>query len=137
MEHSNGNTNHGSVHIMVVEDEPFIRMLLADGLRDFGFTVIEAATADEAIAYPEMGTTFDLVLTDIKMPGSMNGLDLARLLRRDNPSFPIIIMSAHLGNQCVDDLGPFLQKPYRLDEAAKLVFGVLGLEWPQAQSRND
>ena len=124
------------IYVMVVEDEPFIRSSLAGHLRDSGFTVIEAANADEALAYYNTQTDLDLIVTDIQMAGSMNGLEMARVVHDDNPFLPLIITSGILDNQRVDDLGPFLPKPYRLDDAAALVFRTLRIKPPQRQSEN-
>jgi CheY-like chemotaxis protein len=118
------------IYILVVEDEPALRSLLSDELQDAGFTVIEASNADEAWRYCVLDTDLDLVFTDIEMPGSMNGLALARRLQKVNPFLPLIITSGNLGDQSIDDLGPFLPKPYRLDEAVKLVFHILGVSRP-------
>jgi DNA-binding NtrC family response regulator len=80
--------------ILVVEDEFLIRAMLRDYLQECGFKVLEGSTADEAVAIIEnMGTQIDLVLTDIRMPGSMDGFGLARWLRTNRPSMHVILTS--------------------------------------------
>lgn len=116
------------IHILVVEDEALIRAMLAEVLRETGFTVIEAASADLALECLNDMARLDLLFTDIQMPGSMNGIDLARRLRVDNPNLPIIIASANLDNRSVDEFGPFIAKPYLMHHAVDLVLDVLGLE---------
>lgn len=121
----------GPIHIMVVEDEPVIRSLLVDELREVGFSVVEVASADEALICSKQETTIDLLFTDVQMPGTMNGLDLVRLLRDASPSLPAIITSGNVGVQSIAGLGHFLPKPYRLNEAVSLVYDVLGIDRPR------
>ncbi len=66
--------------IRVVEDEVSVRLMMADELRSKGFAVVEAANVEEALAILESSTRVGLVLTDLQMPGAMDGLGLARLL---------------------------------------------------------
>lgn len=63
-------------HVLIVEDEVLIRAPLAEHLREAGFNVIEANTADEAWSCLQTGMPVDLVFSDIRMPGSMDGLEL-------------------------------------------------------------
>jgi CheY-like chemotaxis protein len=60
--------------VLVVEDEPLLRMDAVDMIREFGFDVLEASNADEAILLLETRLDIELVFTDIDMPGSMNGI---------------------------------------------------------------
>ena len=113
--------------VLVVEDEALIRALLAEELRDNGLTVIEARTADEAKAYLEAGNSVDLVFSDIRMPGSMSGVALARHLRSQDPFLPIILSSAYPGMESIEGIGPFLKKPYQITAAVGLVLKLLGL----------
>jgi CheY-like chemotaxis protein len=82
--------------ILVVEDEVLIRLFLADALRNAGFEVVEAATADEALQLLKSSQHIDLVATDIRMPGSMDGLGLASRLRSEWPKLKIVVLSGHL-----------------------------------------
>ena len=77
---------------MIVEDDVLVRMMLADELRNT-YTVIEAATAHEALTILEGGTSVNLVLTDVKMPGSIDGVTLARTIRSEYPLIKIVIWS--------------------------------------------
>jgi CheY-like chemotaxis protein len=114
--------------ILVIEDEVLIRMLIANELREVGFSVVEAARADDALSYLKMGGKIDLVFSDIQMPGSLTGLDLARLLRSDYPLLPIILTSGNLSFECAADVGPFVPKPYDVQHVVALVLSTLGLE---------
>jgi DNA-binding response OmpR family regulator len=83
-----------SMCILLVEDEPLIRAIVADELSFQGFEVCEAETGDQAAALIEHPpTTFSLLITDIHMPGQLNGIGVARLMRRRCPSVPIIYTS--------------------------------------------
>src|SRR5947209_7019313 len=82
--------------ILVVEDEVIVRMVLADVLRAGGYLVIEAATADEAIEVLNQGDQVSLVISDLRMPGSVDGVALARLIRSKFPVTKIVLASAHL-----------------------------------------
>lgn len=117
-----------SAHILVVDDEPLLRALLAEALRDQGFMVTEAANADEALTYYRSDAQIDLVFTDVRMPGTCNGLALARTLHVDNEFLPIVVSSGYLGDERVDDIFKFISKPYHLDAAVALVFSSLGIE---------
>ncbi len=67
--------------VLVVEDEAIIRMLLIDELEDAGFVVMEAEGADAAVVILSNGATIGVVVTDVRMPGSMDGLGLAAWMR--------------------------------------------------------
>lgn len=103
--------------VLVVEDEPLIRLSLVADLEDAGFAVYEAAQADDALsllsAHPEMGALF----TDIDMPGSMDGLKLAQLARQSHPAISIVLTSGYL-KVPKNDLPPeavYFSKPYDVD----------------------
>lgn len=116
------------VRVLVVEDEALIRLLIAEAMREAGFTVIEATNAEEALTYIDAGGAVDLVFTDITMPGAMNGLSLARQVNTRNPPIPVIITSANLGPNPGGLPGIFVQKPYSLDRVVALVQATLGLD---------
>jgi CheY-like chemotaxis protein len=117
--------------ILVVEDEVAIRCLLTDELRDAGFAVVEAARADEALSYLKTAGAVDLVFTDIQTPGSLDGVELARQIRAEFPSIPVILTSGNVGPQSVDGLGLFVPKPYEIGHAVAIVFHTLGLMPPE------
>jgi CheY-like chemotaxis protein len=83
--------------ILLVEDETFIRLMLVEELESHGHTVIEAADADAALSVLRENTSVGLLFTDIKMPGTIDGLELARFARAEHPDVKIIIASAHVG----------------------------------------
>jgi two-component system, response regulator PdtaR len=79
--------------VLVVEDEPLIRFALADDLADAGFRVLEAANADEAIVILGLHDDIRLLVTDIDMPGTMDGLRLSAMVRDRWPPVRIIVTS--------------------------------------------
>lgn len=103
-----------AIQILVVEDEPLVRMDIADHLSDRGFEVFEAGNADEAIALLENNLGIRLVITDIDMPGSMDGLKLAAAVRDRWPPVKIIVVSGHRVVEITDipDGSVFFAKPY-------------------------
>ena len=82
--------------VLVVEDEFLLRMEAADMVKAAGFEVVEAGNADEAIEILEARRDITLVFTDIQMPGSMDGLKLARAVRGRWPPIKIVATSGHL-----------------------------------------
>jgi DNA-binding NtrC family response regulator len=108
--------------VLVVEDEPLIRMLLADALEDDGYPVFEVGNVLEAIA--ALGhQRIDLVVTDIDMPGGLSGLDLMEFLASSQKETPVVVTT---GGRSVDDLtlprnARFIAKPYQLDDMLQLL----------------
>ncbi|WP_456685334.1 response regulator [Bradyrhizobium sp. P5_C11_2] len=100
--------------VLVVEDEALVRRMAVDILEDEGFTVIEAATADEAWAVLEARDDIAILFTDVEMPGSMNGLDLANRVAGRWPRICLVLTSGRvrLSNQAMPDRGRFVPKPY-------------------------
>ena len=76
--------------MLVVEDEPLIRLIVAEELRGSGMRVIEAETADEALERPRAGISVHFVFADIEFPGSMNGVELARRVQKDFPDLRVL-----------------------------------------------
>ncbi|ACF00196.1 response regulator [Rhodopseudomonas palustris] len=100
--------------VLVVEDEPLLRMNAVDMIEAAGFHVLEAGSADDAIEVLEKRDDICLVFTDIQIPGSMDGLKLARAVRGRWPPIKIITTSGRV-QVAADDLpdgGRFVPKPY-------------------------
>ena len=100
--------------VLIVEDESLLRMDAADTITAAGFEVVESANADQAIEILEVRRDITVVFTDIQMPGSMDGLKLARAVRGRWPPIKIVATSGHIGVQETDlpEGGRFLAKPY-------------------------
>jgi CheY-like chemotaxis protein len=113
--------------ILVVEDEILIRLTMAEELADAGFRVIQATTADEALKVLHSAVAVDLLLTDIRMPGMVDGLELARLARANRPGLKIIVMSSHLPTaESNIPADVFLAKPYPWAEVVECVNQLFG-----------
>jgi CheY-like chemotaxis protein len=103
--------------VLIVEDEPFVMMVAATTIQDAGFETIEAADADAAIAILEARNDIRIVFTDIHLPGSMDGLKLARAIRDRWPPIELILTSGliKIGQRDLPERGVFLAKPYSLE----------------------
>lgn len=116
--------------ILIVEDEPALAEILAEMLELIGYSVKTAASGEEALEiFNEWPDEFDLVITDVIMPG-INGSDLAKKVKELNPETRILFTSGYtadaIGDHGVLDKDQnFLSKPYRFDELKKTVSAVL------------
>lgn len=81
--------------VLVIEDEPLIRMTVADDLHDVGFNVLEAGNAEEALTLLRQDPTIGAIFTDIDMPGQLDGLMLSWIVRDRWPPVKIVITSGH------------------------------------------
>ena len=82
--------------VLIVEDEPILRLHASDLVEEAGFTAIEARNADEAIAILESRSDITLLFTDVHMPGSMDGVKLAHAVRNRWPPIKIVVVSGHM-----------------------------------------
>jgi two-component system, response regulator PdtaR len=107
--------------ILMVEDEALVRMVMAEEFRAGGFRVIECATADEALELLRARMHIDLLFTDVRLPGELDGIELAQEARRLNPSLPVIVASAHLAAAKAAQFDAFLAKPFPFEAALALI----------------
>lgn len=100
--------------VLIVEDDFLLRMNAVEVIKEGGFEVIEAANADEAILILEARSDITVVFTDIQMPGSTDGLKLARAVRGRWPPIKIVATSGryNVGETDLPEGGRFLPKPY-------------------------
>jgi CheY-like chemotaxis protein len=106
-----------SHRILLVEDEPLLREMTSADLTDLGFVPIVVRDGDEAIEVLERGEPVDLLITDIRMPGSRDGWELATSARALRPGLPVIYISGYSDEVQQPVAGAvFLKKPYRLRE---------------------
>ena len=109
--------------VLVVDDEWLIRAALVDQLEDDGFEVFEAENAAEALHVLEMHQQIGSVVTDIQMPGSMDGLALARFIRDSFPPIRLVVASGAIRPTAaelpVDTV--FVQKPIVLRDIAPML----------------
>jgi DNA-binding NtrC family response regulator len=112
-----------SYSILVVEDEDDIRDMVSTALRERGFSVLSVPNAEVALTILLEHVKFDLLFTDIVMPGVMNGFELAAEAKRLQPSLKVLYATGftHLprpGGSETARHGRLIQKPYRPDELA-------------------
>ncbi len=118
-----------ATRVLLVEDEFLIRLTLAESLVAAGFEVAEAESGDEAVRLIVGPDGFDVLVTDIQMPGDIDGVALARKLHETEPSIPVVYMTGQPeALNAAQPLGPceaFIRKPYAPAEVLALVRQVL------------
>ncbi|MBE9607014.1 response regulator [Acetobacteraceae bacterium H6797] len=115
--------------ILVVEDEIIVRMVLNEMLTDLGCEVVQAATGEEGAAHLAEGS-FDLLFTDVRLPGALSGLDMAEMARAKMPGIPVIIASGATADlkEKLASLEPppvVMPKPYNFAALMTLVRGMM------------
>jgi two-component system, response regulator PdtaR len=116
--------------ILVVEDEVLVRLDVAEALRVMDYTVLEAASADEARTVFGGIDAIDLVFSDINMPGSQNGAELAQWIAANHPQTPIILTSGirpalEAAAAGCAGIVAIIDKPYDNDAVEKEIRAVL------------
>lgn len=116
--------------VLVVEDEPLVRMVAADALADKGIMAWEAADADEALHVLDEHPRIGLIFTDVNMPGKMNGLGLAHEVSNRRPEVVLIVTSGavSIADEDLPDHGSFLPKPYPTERLVSIVARKLDSE---------
>lgn len=114
--------------VLVVDDDPLVQMLTVDTVEQAGFAVLQADNADEAVAILETRPDIALLLTDIDMPGSMDGLKLAQAVRHRWPPIKIIVVSSRVPARGLPAGSSFLRKPYRAEAMICEIRSLLGRE---------
>jgi CheY-like chemotaxis protein len=113
--------------ILVAEDEVLVRLDISDYLRARGYNVIEANSAAEAIQVLKNGLDVAAVFTDVRMPGTVDGIDLARYVQNHHPHIPVVLTSGHvLPKEIPDGLGLFIRKPYERARVLQTIEQQLG-----------
>lgn len=115
--------------VLVVEDEVIIQMMLSEALQDAGLDVLEADNADAAIQAFATGAQIQVVVTDVRMPGAMDGLGLAGWMCGNAPEVPIIITSGFASQPEITAFNPAIArifpKPYDPSEVASWVLTLI------------
>ncbi|KFG68809.1 hypothetical protein JH26_15230 [Microvirga sp. BSC39] len=119
---------NGHGHILLVEDNPDIAEVTRASLEEIGFQVTYAADARAALTVLRSGTRIDLVFSDIVMPGELNGVDLARIVRSEQPSLPVLLATGYsnVAQAAMDDGFTILRKPYDSAELSACIDRILG-----------
>ena len=129
----------GDESILLVEDEPALRRLVARVLDSLGYTVFAVGSGDEAMAFlVDADRRLDLLLTDLVLPGAIQGSTLAEQARSFRPGLPIICMSGyafHTGENAGRPVpgSVYVEKPFRTDELSLLVRKVLDTRYRSDQ----
>jgi CheY-like chemotaxis protein len=106
--------------ILVVEDEPLVRMDISEALRNHGYRVLEAASGDDALRLLAEGKSIHLVFTDVRMPGRSDGFDVAR--RAEQSGLPVVVTSGHVyPHEVPQGLRPLVAKPYSHAQVLSLI----------------
>jgi CheY-like chemotaxis protein len=109
--------------ILVVEDDAILRISATSILEGAGFDTLDASSADEAIVHLEANRLILIVFTDIDMPGSMDGLALAVVIRNRWPPIDLVLTSGHVlvADQDIPARGHFLPKPYTSEQLVRVI----------------
>jgi DNA-binding NtrC family response regulator len=115
--------------VLVVEDEPILRLHAIDIVEEAGFTAIEAKNADEAIAILERRSDITLLFTDIHMPGSMDGVKLAHAVRDRWPPVKIVVVSGHTKLDQIElpTGSRFFTKPFQIEKMIAELRALVGI----------
>jgi len=107
--------------ILVVEDNAAVRRSVVRQIESFGYKVESAASAGEALYILRSDQDFDMVFSDVVMPGEMDGVDLARIVQRDYPGMRVVLTSGYPDYEEANHNCEFLPKPYRRDALRALL----------------
>lgn len=118
----------GSELVLLVEDDEAVRRVVRQQLVDLGHPVIEAEDAAQAMEMARSIPDIAIVLSDILMPGDLNGRQLARRLRREIPGMRIVLMSGYTEETDTRDGFPILAKPFLREELARALLRASGRE---------
>lgn len=117
--------------VLVVDDEPTVRMLIGDTLAELGYRGIEAADAASALKVLESDAHIDLLITDIGLPGGMSGKDLADVAREARPNLKVLFITGYADNAAVTNGRlehgmQLLSKPFPMDKLAARIRSMIG-----------
>jgi two-component system, response regulator PdtaR len=125
---SNDNSCEAQVPIvLVVEDEVLLRVMMVEFLKSCGFAVLSAGSADQAIGQLRTHRHIGAVFSDIQMPGSMDGVGLARWSRRERPDVKVLLTSGRALPPGGEDW-PMLAKPYRMGDVERELRELVGAD---------
>ena len=114
--------------VLVVEDDPLLRMHAVEVVEEAGFVALQSSNADEAIILLESRPDISLLFTDINMPGSMDGMKLAHAVRDRWPPIKILVVSGEVRPH-EDELPSnccFVRKPYRSEAVVEELRSMVG-----------
>lgn len=115
--------------ILLVEDDRDLLEFAGELLIELGYQVFTTSSAENALIFLENEVHLGLLLSDIRLPGSINGIELAKRAVEQQPNIKVILTSGymeHPPNITLQDGFSFIEKPYRLAELNKAVYSILG-----------
>ena len=132
----NPQRSNSGVTILVVEDEPLVLDMISQELTDQGFAVLEADTGEAALSIMESGQTVDVLFTDIKLPGKLDGWRLAATAREAKPGLSVIYVTGYnVDREAAVPGSVFLKKPYRPSDITETIRTLMAPCPFRAQSR--
>ncbi len=114
-----------TANVLVVEDEPLMREMVCEVLRDAGLSVSEAGDAVAALDHIDSGKPVDLVITDLRMPGPLDGVDLVKRLRSGERRIPVIVTTGYHAMSAELREVPVFEKPYSFEKLVAQVFYMI------------
>jgi len=111
--------------VLVVEDNPAVRQVAISTLSSLGFEVLEAETGDEAAQLLKANDRVRLVLSDVRMPGGLSGIDLARMIKDEKPNIQVILTTGYVDSEETIPDVELLYKPYRATDLAEKIQALL------------
>ena len=115
--------------ILLVDDEPRLRSVAAEHLGELGYTVIEAGDGAAALGVLRSEQPIHMLVSDVGLPGGMNGRQLAEAAAQPRPGLPVLLVTGYAGSALDDQLGPDVQvmgKPFSLAQLSARVGAMLG-----------
>jgi CheY-like chemotaxis protein len=117
--------------VLIVDDEPTVRMLVADVLEEFGYTAIEATDGAAGLRIMQSDVRIDLLVTDVGLPGGMNGRQMADAARVTRPELKVLFITGYAENAVISHghLDPgmhLLTKPFTMDRLASRIRDLIG-----------
>jgi CheY-like chemotaxis protein len=116
--------------ILVVEDETLLRDVIVQELRDRGYQVEEAETGELAVGIIKGSATFDALFTDIRLPGSIDGWQVAKVFRARHPAAPVFYATGYSATRDEVDRSMFFRKPFKLPQLILCLQAQLGEALP-------
>jgi DNA-binding NtrC family response regulator len=109
--------------VVVIEDDDLLRSLMVDAVEELGYDVAQFSNADDGLIYTlRAGNSLALALTDLTLPGQINGIEFADMLHQRYPALPVIITTGYLdADKHLPDWITFLPKPWTMEHLLKTV----------------
>ncbi len=118
----------GGEAVLLIEDEQEVRETAGERLRELGYQVVEAADGPAALRLLRSGAQVDLLVTDVGLPGGLNGRQVADAAREQRPGLPVLFITGYAGSVLEGQLAPnmaVIAKPFALDALAARVRGMI------------